>query len=302
MWRGFFIDSNQFLSTIKALLLNSIRYTDLDNTNILHSFVTVILYTTYKVTTIMKKQRISFPALLQAICSAILFASCLLPWLNITSPQESLRGQFNLINMPVQMVSDTGVTTNILPPSGSFFDDTQIVLYVILFFIFINIFIQLLKKIPLLTCYSCLLPTCFSYLFWTRVADCGNYLECAGIGLYLTNIFGTIVIAAAWTDLGRNYKAHRKLFRFCWRWSIACLVLPIVLIPLSGFLRIKTSDIHIIHQIVFMFTTICFIIWVIGIVQIPFLVYAKIVNQISEQKDRHARRFLSKRHQIARFT
>ena len=50
----------------------------------------------------MKKQKLSFPTLLQAGCSAILFISCLLPWLNITSPQEFLRGEFSLINMPVQ--------------------------------------------------------------------------------------------------------------------------------------------------------------------------------------------------------
>ena len=182
----------------------------------------------------MKKQKLSFPTLLQAGCSAILFISCLLPWLNITSPQEFLRGEFSLINMPVQTVSDTGIMTNTFPPVGSIFDYYRIVLYVILFFIFINIFIQLIKKIPLFTCYSCLLPTCFSYLFWARVADCGNYLECAGIGLYLTNIFGTIAIAAAWTDLGRNYEIHRKLFSFCWKWSMLCFVLPIILIPLSG--------------------------------------------------------------------
>ncbi len=64
----------------------------------------------------MKKQKLSFPTLLQAGCSAILFISCLLPWLNITSPQESLRGQFSLINMPVQTVSDTGIMTNTFPP------------------------------------------------------------------------------------------------------------------------------------------------------------------------------------------
>ena len=38
----------------------------------------------------MKKQKLSFSTLLQAGCSAILFISCLLPWLNITSPQEFL--------------------------------------------------------------------------------------------------------------------------------------------------------------------------------------------------------------------
>ena len=59
----------------------------------------------------MKKQKLSFPTLLQAGCSAILFISCLLPWLNITSPQEFLRGEFSLINMPVQTVSDTGIMT-----------------------------------------------------------------------------------------------------------------------------------------------------------------------------------------------
>ena len=237
----------------------------------------------------MKKQKLSFSTLLQAGCSAILFISCLLPWLNITSPQEFLRGEFSLINMPVQTVSDTGIMTNTFPPVGSIFDYYRIVLYVILFFIFINIFIQLIKKIPLFTCYSCLLPTCSSYLFWARVADCGNYLECAGIGLYLTNIFGTIAIAAAWTDLGRNYEIHRKLFSFCWKWSMLCFVLPIILIPLSGFLRIQTFDIHIIQQIVFAFTTVCFIIWAIGIMQIPFLIYAKIVNQISKQKNHQVR-------------
>ena len=121
--------------------------------------------------------------------------------------------------------------------------------------------------------------------------DCGNYLECAGIGLYLTNIFGTIAIAAAWTDLGRNYEIHRKLFSFCWKWSMLCFVLPIILIPLSGFLRIQTFDIHIIQQIVFAFTTVCFIIWAIGIMQIPFLIYAKIVNQISKQKNHQVRHF-----------
>lgn len=244
----------------------------------------------------MKKQERSFSTLLQAGCSAILFIRCLLPWLNITSPQESLRGQFSLINMPVQMVSDAGIMTNAFPPAGSIFDYYRIIFYVILFFIFINIFIQLIKKIPLFTCYSCLLPTCFSYLFWTRVADCGNYLECAGIGLYLANIFGTIAIATAWTDLGRNYENHRKLFRFCWGWSVLCFMLPIILIPFSGFLRIQTSEIHIIHQIVFVFTTICFIIWAIGIMQIPFLIYTKIVNQISKQKIHHAKFFLSKSH------
>lgn len=98
----------------------------------------------------MKKQKLSFPTLLQAGCSAILFISCLLPWLNITSPQEFLRGEFSLINMPVQTVSDTGIMTNTFPPVGSIFDYYRIVLYVILFFIFINIFIQLIKKIPLL--------------------------------------------------------------------------------------------------------------------------------------------------------
>lgn len=113
----------------------------------------------------MKKQERSFSTLLQAGCSAILFISCLLPWLNITSPQESSRGQFSLINMPVQMVSDAGIMTNAFPPAGSIFDYYRIIFYVILFFIFINIFIQLIKKIPLFTCYSCLLPTCFSYLF-----------------------------------------------------------------------------------------------------------------------------------------
>ena len=111
--------------------------------------------------------------------------------------------------------------------------------------------------------------------------DCGNYLECAGIGLYLTNIFGTIAIAAAWTDLGRNYEIHRKLFSFCWKWSMLCFVLPIILIPLSGFLRIQTFDIHIIQQIVFAFTTVCFIIWAIGIMQIPFLIYVKKYNPAS---------------------
>lgn len=94
----------------------------------------------------MKKQKLSFPTLLQAGCSAILFISCLLPWLNITSPQEFLRGEFSLINMPVQTVSDTGIMTNTFPPVGSIFDYYRIVLYVILFFIFINIFIQLIKK------------------------------------------------------------------------------------------------------------------------------------------------------------
>ena len=88
----------------------------------------------------MKKQKLSFPTLLQAGCSAILFISCLLPWLNITSPQEFLRGEFRLINMPVQTVSDTGIMTNTFPPVGSIFDYYRIVLYVILFFIFINIY------------------------------------------------------------------------------------------------------------------------------------------------------------------
>lgn len=96
----------------------------------------------------MKKQKLSFPTLLQAGCSAILFISCLLPWLNITSPQEFLRGEFSLINMPVQTVSDTGIMTNTFPPVGSIFDYYRIVLYVILFFIFINIFIQLIKRFP----------------------------------------------------------------------------------------------------------------------------------------------------------
>lgn len=82
----------------------------------------------------MKKQKLSFSTLLQAGCSAILFISCLLPWLNITSPQEFLRGEFSLINMPVQTVSDTGIMTNTFPPVGSIFDYYRIVLYVILFF------------------------------------------------------------------------------------------------------------------------------------------------------------------------
>ena len=98
----------------------------------------------------MKKQERSFSTLLQAGCSAILFISCLLPWLNISSPQESLRGQFSLINIPVQMVSDAGIMTNAFPPAGSIFDYYRIIFYVILFFIFINIFIQLIKKIPCL--------------------------------------------------------------------------------------------------------------------------------------------------------
>lgn len=98
----------------------------------------------------MKKQKLSFSTLLQAGCSAILFISCLLPWLNITSPQEFLRGEFSLINMPVQTVSDTGIMTNTFPPVGSIFDYYRIVLYVILFFIFINIFIQLIKRFPFL--------------------------------------------------------------------------------------------------------------------------------------------------------
>lgn len=231
----------------------------------------------------MKKQERSFSTLLQAGCSAILFISCLLPWLNITSPQESLRGQFSLINMPVQMVSDAGIMTNAFPPAGSIFDYYKILLYVILFFILANVCIQLIKKNPFFTCYSCLFPTFFSYLFWTRVADCGS-LECAGIGLYLANIFGTIAIITAWTELGKNYRAHEKMFRFCRIWSIISIILPFLLIPLGMFFKTSSSEVHVIQQVMFFFVTLCAFIWALGIMQIPFLIYANIVNGLSSKK------------------
>lgn len=240
----------------------------------------------HKTTNIMKNQKNSFAPLLQAGCSAILFISCLLPWLNLTSPQEALQGKFSLINMPLQTMNDAGVITNILPPSGSIFDYYRIPLYIILFSIFINVFIQPIKRIPFFTFYSCIIPTCFSYFFWTRVADCGNYLECTGIGLYLTNIFGTIAIIVALTEVGQNFQIHEKLFSFCKIWSIVSLVFPILLIIFSGHLRMQTADGNVIQKILLFLMAIISFIWIVGIIQIPFLIYAKIVSLLAEKRRR----------------
>ena len=235
----------------------------------------------YKATThIMENSKKSFSSLIQAFCSAILCISCFLPWLNLTSPNESLRGHFSLINMPVQTVSEAGIT-NTFPPSGTVFDYYKVLLYVILFFVFVNIFIQFIKRDTLFTCYSCLLPTFFSYLYWTRIADCGN-LECAGIGLYLANISGTIAIITAWTELGKNYQIHKRLFRFCRIWSITSVILPFLLIPFGSIF--KASENHIINQVIFVFMTLCTLIWALGIMQIPFLIYASIINSFSRKK------------------
>lgn len=233
----------------------------------------------------MKTSKYPLSSLLQAGCSAVLFISCLLPWLNITSPEETLQGRFSLLNMPLQVQSDAGIT-NAFAPSGTIFDNYKILLYFILFLILVNVFIQLIKRNSIFTCFSCLFPTVFSYLFWSRVSDCGNLLECAGIGLYLANIFGTIAIIAAWTELGKNYRAHEKLFRFCRIWSIVCVVLPFLLIPLGSFFKIQTTEIHAIHRIIFFLFTLFTFIWALGIMQIPFLIYARIVNTLLNKRSR----------------
>lgn len=230
----------------------------------------------------MKDSKKSFSSLLQAFCSVILFISCFLPWLNLTSPDESLRGQFNLINIPVQTVNETGIT-NTLPPSGTIYDYYKVLIYVILFFILANVFIQSIKRNSIFTCYSCLFPTFFSYLFWTRIADCGS-LECAGIGLYLANISGTIAIITAWTELGKNYRTHEKMFRFCRVWSIISVILPFLLIPFGKFFKISSSEVHAIQQVIFFFVALCTCIWALGIMQIPFLIYANIMNGLSSKK------------------
>lgn len=232
----------------------------------------------------MKKQRITFSSLLQAGCSALLLIGCLLPWLNITSSQESLSGQFNMINMPLQSMNEAGEKINVPMPQGSVFDYYSILLYLILLFVFINVFIQFIKKTPLFTCYSCIIPTFFSYLCWSRVTDCGSDLNCAGIGLYLANIFGTIAIAAAWTDLGRYYSVYQKTFRFCWIWSITSLTLPILFIFIGNLLRIQSSGANVIYQLAFVLMIIGSIIWAVGILQIPLLIYATIVNHLTQKK------------------
>ena len=259
-------------------LLTYLKQQPYFNTKIIY----ISIFNLIKTTNIMRDSKKSFSALLQALCSAILFISCLLPWLNLTSPNESLKGQFNLINMPVQIVSEAGIT-NAFPPSGTIFDYDKILFYVILFFVLANIFIQLIKRNSFFTCYSCLFPTFFSYLFWARVADCGN-LECAGIGLYLANIFGTIAIIIAWTDLGKNDQTHKKLFRFCRIWSITSVVLPFLLIPLGSIFKVQTSEVYATQQVIFFFMTLCTFIWILGIIQIPFLIYANIINGMSRKK------------------
>lgn len=232
----------------------------------------------------MKKQSYSLSTLLQVGCSAILLISCLLPWLNFASIQEPLSGNFNFTNMPFQTINDAGISTNVAMPVGGVSDFYRILSYIILFAILVNVGIQFKKKMPLFTFYACIIPTFFSYVCWARVADCGNLLECAGIGLYIANISGTIAIIAAWTELGRSYSEHEGLFRFCRRWSIVCLLLPI-LILISG-TGLKIQSFEAIHTILFVLIGIGFIIWIMGILQIPFLIYARLLNYSLKRKAR----------------
>lgn len=145
-------------------------------------------------------------SIIQIVCSFLLLVALFLPWLTLSYQIGSYQEQGQTISFfdALQLMLQSGEqVSNWSTATSHFISNYAVLLYIIPILLIINIIMQLIKSIPVLSFYASIIPALLSYtLLYYSVRYEFNMQVLKSPGTIITLFAGSIALIEAWLQIG----------------------------------------------------------------------------------------------------
>lgn len=172
-------------------------------------------------------------SIIQIVCSFLLLVVLFLPWLTLSYQIGSYQEQGQTISFfdALQLMLQSGEqVSNWSTATSHFISNYAVLLYIIPILLIINIIMQLIKSIPVLSFYASIIPALLSYtLLYYSVRYEFNMQVLKSPGTIITLFAGSIALIEAWLQIGYACKRYKGYLFFL----IGCILLGVIGIIIS---------------------------------------------------------------------
>lgn len=225
----------------------------------------------------------------RAACSSVIFMAYFLPWIDITFSGTHVFS-ISLIEVITQTEKTARAFSELFIYAFTPINYHLYFLFIIPLLSAMDIVLQLIRNRPVFSFYATILPTgmaCSLILYLNQ--NTFDILKVAGIGTVIIIIAGIVSITSSWTYIGRNYHKYKNFVAFLIVWIILSIIFAIIQ---DVFIWDKLSDIGYendpdsIMPKILCIQYIIFIFSCVGIMHVPFVIYAWILALVSKKSRR----------------